>query len=107
MNKKQLSRSKQRVIEQCQDLDFGRVVFHVAGGESDLSRPWRTRRTVKLNAGENGPRPEAENVDFELRKEHAELLDQLARLPDGACVTVEVKYGLPFILEIEQEHEAA
>jgi len=107
MYKKQLSGPKQWIIEQCQDLDFGRVTFHVVGGEPDISRPWRTRQTVKLNGGENGPRPEANRADFELRKEHVALFDQLARLRDGACVTIEVKHGLPFIIEIEQEHQAA
>lgn len=107
MNKKQLSGPKQRVIEQCQDIAFGRITFHVAGGEPDLGRPWRTRRTVKLNGGENGPRPETASNDFELRKEHLALLDQMARLSDGACVTIEVKHGLPFIIEIDQEHRVA
>ncbi len=107
MKKRQLSEPKQRVVEQCQDIGFGWVAFHMKGGEPDLSRAWRTRRTVKLAGGENGPRPEAISADFELRKEHIALIDQLAHLGDGTCVTVEVKYGLPFLVEIEQEHRAA
>lgn len=107
MKKGQLSEPKQRVVEQCQDIGFGQVAFHMKGGEPDLSRAWRTRRTVKLAGGENGPRPETTIADFELRKEHLALIDQLAQLVDGACVIIEVKHGLPFIVEIEQEHRAA
>jgi len=107
MNKQDLPGPKQWLIEQCQDLGFGRITFHVVGSEPDFSRPWRTHRTVKLSGGENGPRPEAGRADFELRKEHVALLDALSRVKDGASVTIEVKHGLPFIVEIEQEYQAA
>ena len=90
-----------------QDVNFGRITFRVRDGEPDLNGPWRTRRTVKLASGADGPRPESGLADFELRKEHVALFEQMARLRDGACVTIEVKYGLPFIIEIEQEHQAA
>ncbi len=102
-----LSEGRKRLLRRMQDIGFGRVTFHVVGGEPDLRRAWRTRRTVKLNGADNGERPEAASVDFELRKEHVALFEQMLHLRDGAYVTIEVKYGLPFIVEIEQEHEAA
>lgn len=102
-----ISNACRRLLRLLQDTGFGRVTLHVVDGQPDVGRPWRTRRTVKLNGGENGPRPEADSGDFGLRKEHVALLEQMARLRDGACVTIEVKHGLPFMIEIEQEQQAA
>ena len=107
MNKQQLSGPHQWLIEQYQRVIFGRLTFRIRGGEPDLSQPFRTVRTVKLPGGENGPRPETGSVDFELRREHVAALTTLAHLKDGACVTIEVKHGLPFLIEIEQDHQVA
>ncbi len=96
-----------RLLRLMQDMNFGQITFRIRQGAPDAGQPWRTRRTVKLTGGHNGPRPEADSVDFELRTEHVALFDQLAQLRDGACVTIEIKYGLPFIIEIEQEQQAA
>ena len=97
-----LSTHGQRLIRLMQFTNFGRLVFLVRGGEPDADQPWRTLRTVKLVDGKNGPRPESGSADFELRKEQVTLLDQLSRLADGTCVTIEVKHGLPFLIEIEE-----
>lgn len=102
-----LSEARQRLLRQMQVVGFGQITVHTVDGEADLNRPWRTRQTVKLAGGQNGPRPEADRVDFELRTEHVALFEQMSRVRDGACVTIEVKYGLPFIIEIEQEQQAA
>lgn len=97
----------QRLLRLMQDTNFGRITFHVRGGEPDLGRPWRTRRTVKLPGGENGPRLETDLTDFELCQEQTALLNTLSHIRDGACVTVEVRHGLPFLVEIEQDYQAA
>lgn len=107
MNKKQLSRPKQWIVEQCQCINFGRITFHIQHGEPDLTRSWHTRRTVKLAGGENGPRPEAKLADFELCEEQTSLLNTLSHISDGVCVTVEVRHGVPFFVEIEQDHRVA
>lgn len=107
MQRSHLSEPQQRLIERCQSVNFGRIMFRIRGGEPDPGEPWRTRRTVKITGGDNGPRPEATSPDFELRKEHVTLLSELAHLGDGAHVTIEVKHGLPFVIEIEQDHQAA
>lgn len=97
-----------RLIRLMQRINFGRISgLHVHSGRPDFSRPYRTIQTVKLNGGENGPRPETEVADFELCREQTALLDTLSRVRDGACVTVEVRHGLPFLVEIEQDHQAA
>ncbi|MBE7457436.1 MAG: hypothetical protein KJ057_13065 [Phycisphaerae bacterium] len=97
----------QRLLRMLQDVNFGRITFCVQGGAPDFEQPWRTRQTVKLAGGTNGPRPETSLSDFELRQEQAALLEALGRLRDGADVTVEVRHGLPFLVEIEQEQQLA
>jgi hypothetical protein len=101
-----LSEPWKRIVAVMQDLNFGRVVFWIRSGQPDFRRPFRTVRTVKPAGNGNGPRPEAHSADFEVRKEVSTLIEQVAKAPDGAQVTVEVKYGLPFIIEIEVEHTA-
>ena len=106
MTKQMLSEPWKRLVGMMQALNFGRITFLVRSGAPDFTRKVRTVRTVKLPAGDNGPRPEAGSADFELRKEVISLRDQVAKAADGAQVTVEVKYGLPFLIEVEEVHTA-
>ena len=106
MTKQMLSEPWKRLVGMMQALNFGRITFTVRGGAPDFTQKVRTVRTVKLPAGDNGPRPEAGSADFELRKEVISLRDQVAKAANGARVTIEVKYGLPFLIEIEEEHQA-
>jgi hypothetical protein len=106
MTKQMLSEPWQWVVTLMQDRNFGRIVFLVRAGKPDLTRSVRTVRTVKPAGGENGPRPEAHSADFEVRKEVMTLVEQVAKAADGAEVTVEVKHGLPFLIEIAEELQA-
>lgn len=103
---RELSQPLQRLIRLMQEINFGRITFHVRSGEPDSRRPWHTRRTVKLAGSENGPRPEAGLTDFSLRQEQAALVTALSHTGDDVCVTVEVRHGLPFLVEFEQDHQA-
>jgi hypothetical protein len=106
MTKQMLSEPWKRLVGMMQALNFGRITFLVRSGAPDFTQKVRTVRTVKLPAGDNGPRPEAGSADFGLRKEVNALIEQVAKAADGAQVTVEVKYGLPFLIEIAEEHQA-
>jgi len=106
VTKQMLSEPWKRLVGMMQALNFGRIIFTVRSGAPDFTQKVRTVRTVKLPAGDNGPRPEAGSADFELRKEVISLRNQVAKAADGARVTIEVKYGLPFLIEIEEEHQA-
>ena len=106
MTKQMLSEPWKRLIGMMQALNFGRITFTVRGGAPDFAQKVRTVRTGKLPAGDSGPRPEASSADFELRKEVISLRDQVAKAADSARATIEVKYGLPFLIEIEEEHQA-
>jgi len=108
MDKRHLSKPNRWLIERGQHVNFGSVTFYMLGGEPDLNRAHRTARTIKLAGGSNGPRPEAGLADFELRKEHIELLAQLKMLPDGTCVQVKFAHGLPgSSFDILEDHRAA
>ena len=95
-----------RLTRLMQTLNFGRIMFFVRAGKPDFTRSVRTVRTVKPTGGENGPRPEAHSADFQVRKEVMTLVEQVAKAADGAEVTVEVKYGLPSLIEIAEEYQA-
>ena len=107
VTKQMLSEPWKRLVGMMQALNFGRITFRVRGGEPDLGRPYHTVRTVKLTGGDNRPRPEMGSGDFELRREHTAALKTLAHVNDGARVTIEVKHGLPFLIQIEQDHQVA
>lgn len=104
---RELAEPRQRLLRLMQDINFGRITFQVRAGEPDLNQPWRTRRTLKLPSGRNGPRSEMGLADFELCQAQAALLDAVSHVENGECVTVEVRHGLPFLVEIEKDHVAA
>lgn len=107
MTKQELSEPLQKLIEMMQAINFGHITgLAVTAGQPDFSQPYRTIRSVKMTGGENGPRSESLSPDFELRKEHLALMDLIAGLPDGTCLTIDVRHGLPFMIEIEQKHAA-
>ena len=61
----------------------------------------RIIQDIKIG-GENGPRPELTIEDFALKSSVIELFDHLARIGDGTLESIEVKYGMPFKLVVEQ-----
>ncbi|MCO6438161.1 MAG: hypothetical protein J5J06_13790 [Phycisphaerae bacterium] len=108
MTKKQLSGPNRWLVEQGQLINYGRLTFHVRGGQPDLHRPCSKLITLKLSGGANGPRPEAAHEDFELRHEQVALIEQLKVLPDGTRVRVKFAHGLPgSSFDILEEQQAA
>ena len=103
----QLFEPGKRLLRAMQTMNFGRLTFRVRRGAPDFQRLWRTRRMVKLASGINRPRSEAALPDFELCREQTALLSTLRHVPDGTRVTVDVRHGLPFTVEIDQPHQAA
>jgi hypothetical protein len=59
---------------------------------------------VKIG-GENSERPELKMEDFPLRASVREFFDHLSRLGDGRVALIEIQYGQPFKLLIEQAVE--
>lgn len=107
MRKQGLSSPNRWIVEQCQLVNFGAIRFRVKDGQPDVDGPWSTRQTVKLAGGDNGARHEFLRADFVLRVEQAALITQLSAMAGGTHVTVEVRHGLPFTIEIERSATAA
>ena len=97
----------QRLVRVLQRVNFGRVAFPTARGEPDTRVPWRIRRTLELAAPANGVRPKLMRPTSPCAKRKRAMLAQLAGVQPGARVTIEVKHGLPFLIEIEEHHRVA
>jgi len=84
-----------------QRLNFGRIEdLLVRGGEPIFDPAPKVVQKLKIG-GENGPRPELSCEDFLLKRQTMELLGAIADLSEGTVLTIDVKHGLPFAVEIE------
>ena len=101
--KTSLSPSRQRLIEEMQQLYFGRIEnLAIQHGEPVFSPPPQLIQDIKLGAGENGCRPEAYREDFMLRSSVIELFHHLELLGSGNVAAIEVRHGLPFRIVINR-----
>jgi hypothetical protein len=97
-----LSAPRRRLLEVMQRLNFGRIEgLEIRNGEPVFQPASRIIQDIKIG-GENGPRPELAIEDFALRSSVIELFDHLSRIGDGTLESIEVKYGVPFKLVVEQ-----
>jgi hypothetical protein len=97
-----LSAPRRRLLEVMQRLNFGRIEgLEIRNGEPVFQPASRIIQDIKIG-GENGPRPELAIEDFALRSSVIALFDHLSRIGDGTLESIEVKYGVPFKLVVEQ-----
>ena len=102
ITKSVLSEPQSRLVELLQRLNFGRIEgLQVRGGEPVFEPASRVVQKLKIG-GDNAPRPEASLEDFWLKRQTIEMLEAIANLGDGEVLTIEVKHGLPFAMEVEQ-----
>ncbi len=99
------SANSRRLLRLLQQINFGKLTCSVFSGELDFQHAWTTRKTLKLASDQNGPRPETSLSDFELSHEQIALIETLQQVMDGAEVTIEVRGGIPFVLEVCERHE--
>lgn len=100
--KSSLSEPRRRLLEAMQRLNFGRIEgLAIHNGEPVFQPAPRIIRDIKIG-GENGPRPELAIEDFVLKSPMVELFDHLAGIGDGTLDLIEVKYGMPFRLVVQQ-----
>ena len=103
--KRQLSAARAQLVELMQRINFGRIErMSVVNRQPVLSSIGKALSTIKLKS-ENGPRAELESSDFLLKQEIVRLCDQLDEIGDGEIDLIEVKHGLPFLLEIDRRSE--
>ena len=104
--KSSLSNPQRQLLELLQNINFGRLeALHVRNGQPDFQIPPRIIRKLKIG-GENGPRPEVQNSDFRLKDQQIEMLEEIAAVGDGTVLSIEVKHGLAFSMEIEHRADA-
>jgi hypothetical protein len=102
LSKQALSTCKIQLLELMQGINFGRIKrLKVSGGEPVLNPRPTIVRAHKLK-GENGPRPELSAADFLLKQEIVELFGFLDELQDGEIDLIEIKHGLPFLIEVTE-----
>ena len=107
ITKSSLSEAQRHLVELLQRLNFGRIEgMHVSGGEPIFKPAPRIIQKLKMG-GENSPRPETGLEDFRLKHQTIEMLQAIADLRDGDVLSIEVKHGLPFAVEIERRAEHA
>jgi hypothetical protein len=100
--KSSLSPSQSRLVELLQQLNFGRVEgLRIRAGEPIFEPAPRIIQKLKIGS-ENGPRVEGALPDFWLKQQVIEMFETIARVGDGEILSIDVKYGLPFALEIER-----
>ena len=105
ISKRKLPAARAQLVELLQRINFGRIEhLPVVQGQPVLGSMGKAVSTVKLK-GENGPRPETDSTDFLLKQEIVELCSQLDRIGTGHIDLIEVKHGLPFLLEIDRRSE--
>ena len=84
-----------------QRLNFGRIEdLTVGGGEPVFDPAPKVIQKLKIG-GDNAANPEADLQDFLLKKQTIELLQAISDLGEGTVLTIDVKHGLPFAVEIE------
>jgi hypothetical protein len=82
-------------------LYFGRIEgLKVRAGEPVLDPPPTFIRTIKIGA-EKGIPPGAIAEDFWLKHQMVELLDVITRVGEGDILSIEIRHGLPFAMEVE------
>lgn len=101
ISKSSLSEAQCRLVELLQNLNFGRIEgLHVKAGEPIFDPAPRVLRRLKIG-GDNNPRPETVLPDFWLKQQTVEMLEAIAELGEGEVLSIEVKHGLPFSMEVD------
>jgi hypothetical protein len=86
-----------------QDLNFGKIEnLYIINGEPIFDPRPRIIRRVKVD-GENWSREEIHLADFELKNRVAVMVGTFHTIGTGMIQRIEVKHGLPLIIEYEEE----
>ena len=100
--KSSLSAGRGALLDVMQRYPFCRIEnLEIRGGEPSFDSPPRVIQQIKMGA-DNGPAPQLGNLDGELKRCILELFDYLERIDHGTVELIEVRFGLPVQLMIEQ-----
>jgi len=102
VTKQSLTPAQARLLSLMQEMNFGRIEgLVVVDGNPVFDPPPRIVRQVKF-CSENGPRREKNMIDFNLKEQVVEFFAALSRLKNGMVESIEVKHGLPFLMNLEE-----
>jgi len=92
-----------RLVKLMQQINHGCIKgLVVRDGEPVLDPPPRIIRSVKFG-GENGARPESRKEDFVLKEQVLDLFDWIESVQNGVIRHLEIKHGLPFRMDVEED----
>ena len=90
-----LSGPRQTLVRLCQVVNYGYIQeLNVRNSDPVFDPPPLVLLDVKLDS-DNGPRPEADLPDFELRHEFCRLMIQFDELNNARIERIEVRAGIP------------
>ena len=97
--------SERSFVSAMQDLGFGRFEsIQIRAGELMLV-PWPTTiRGVKFSSGD-APAPRTLPDEFQLKRQVVEFLEYVRAVDEGGIRCLEVRYGLPWTMEVEHRPE--
>ena len=102
LTKQSLTPARGRLLALMQELNFGWIKgLLVVNGEPVFDPMPRVVRQVKF-CSENGPRREKKLNDFKLKEQVVELFEAMDRMKNGVIETLEIKHGLPFLMNLEE-----
>ena len=101
VRKADLTPERQHLLAEMQRINFGRIEgLTIHQGQLIFGPHTKIIRKIKFG-GENNSRPEMTVEDFALKGEVIELFETFDRLDDGE-VSIDVRYGLPFEMEVKE-----
>jgi hypothetical protein len=96
--------SERRFLDELRRVGYGRFErLRISAGELVLSPPPLSIRTVKF--GSTPLQRETRPSEFDLKKQVAEFFEHVREIEEGEIRVLEVRAGLPFLMEIEQRPE--
>ena len=101
ISKSDLSEPKRRLIELLGALQFGTIEgLQIRGGEPLLTPAPRVIQKLRLGT-DSTSNPGLNLQDFWLKKPVIDLLNAITDMDNGQIACIDVRHGLPFLLEIE------
>ncbi|HOY62648.1 MAG TPA: hypothetical protein PK745_05655 [bacterium] len=103
---KEMTPARRRLVTLMLELNFGYIeILHVKDGEPCFRPPPRVIHDVVFGR-ENDAHACSIKEDFVLKRQVAELLEQIERIQDGMIHSLTVQNGLPVRMKLEKPYRA-
>lgn len=102
MKRSSLSSARRRLLDLMQEMYFGRIEgLAVRNGEPVFAPEPVVIRQIRLG-GENAAPDRFRKTDYDLKSQAEDLFTRLRQIGDGVLVSLDVRHGLPFQMEVRQ-----